>query len=114
MADTKFPKGVSGNRRGRPPNSLNKKNPQQVLTDALSTGIDMRGYKLLAQKLLDPEKTKLTEKGVLSVLKLMIETEVKLLEMNIKNEKEKEKNVVGTITSDEDDTEDGVFSLEST
>lgn len=109
-----FKKGDDNiNRRGRPKNSLNKSNPQRKLQQALAHGYDVKKLKALILDLLTDKDIKLSAKERTDILRMALDTEVKLLKLAFDEDVggEDDKPKVSEEVEDEDD--DVVFSLKA-
>lgn len=105
------------NRRGRPKNSKNKRNPNEKLQRALQNGWDMRDLKEMAKEIISEEGDKYTAAQRSQLLKTLFDVELKLMELDMKHnkdEKEAGTNPSQSSSQDDDDTdseESGLFKI---
>lgn len=73
---------------GRPKGAKNKRNPNEKLQRALANGWDMKDLKELARSMVTDEKEELTSAQKTGILKTLFDVELKLLEMDMKHNKD--------------------------
>lgn len=116
-----FKEGQSGNPNGRPKGSRNKSNPVQKLQKALANGMDLAELKNNIADVLGDDSEKFTPAQIQKFYQMLIDAELKLMEMDFKycKEEEEKSSKAGRPKgsgskpkkNDEDDDDSAIFSL---
>lgn len=73
--------------------------------------MDLKDLKMFAKELLKSEKSKLSDAQVVQIFKTLIDTELKILEMDFKHNKDE--NIEDPKEDEDDDSQDTGFSLKA-